>query len=707
MYSEDGINRGVKIAQFNQTVEKHQGPSSPLKGIIKKVNVHTQTAIVAVLGGDATSTVYKNLIAIYTKNGQEKIERIKGNIGSNTVEFEVKIPPSSSGSTVAPIPGTHVDIYFTKGIFKPVIKNYTNIPDVGVNEDKSVIYIDDSSGEPSFQIIRGSGDIDWTSSPGVPGYKFSPFSQNPHGGQVSVALNDKYKLLLKDPQKINPKLIKKVKSTSTPAGHASWVDPETEAGHHAIFADKVHILTKDVSKVSLGSNKPNISTLESVKKSLAEESKISLEPSAAKASFDKKDTFDKYAISPIVSALAKKEIEVWRTNSNLGFISASNESLMKIPLEVSPTSGQVSQNENFTSKIKSDTSWDYGINLKLSQSFSMAFKDFQNVFSNSTKNSIQYLCQIPESDIAPGSGHALISLIAAIRLSLISNSYNHFIEEYLLKNLIKVTASSNLLNDSKSFNCYNFFGAPYSGISYNNFFSSLITLQSYPSYVSDSFINRVDSLSYGDLISRNLHYLRSDSNQISVNLNVSNLCYVGHSSDSFSDLIPFSAETNTITEEQNLPLICKKSWVFNLWTAQAMAVAQEIAAYAYEFKQLLKNSRLAGDLEILKPVKKLAIIDDSGIKKEVYISAWDTSFVVYAVLKLYNGDLGKKIADSFVSLVHSSVDATTEVKIENLIRSYIPETIFPSPSNIWETSLLERVKFVLNTLAKYGHIVRN
>jgi hypothetical protein len=686
MYDQNSINiRGIKHEQHKAIVGGHQGTFS-MRGIIEQVDIHNQMAVIAVEGGESTANAFKNLIAVHTKEGKERIETIRESVGSNYTRFAVKIPASaaqgSGGSTAGVVPGTHVIVHFTRGLFRPTIQNYEILLNSGDNEDSSVIYIDNSSSTPSFKILTGAGDVNWTGNPGLAGHRFAAFSQNPEGGQVSVSSNNKYKNLLKDPTKITPQLIKEVKKPSTPSGSASWVD-KNDAGNHAVFGDKVHILSKEVSKTSLGSNMPQASTIQTVTKALAEANGTDVEkPAVNVVSASKPD----YAISPIISTLAKEELILYKSGLP-GFLNS---------IVVTDT---VYNKQSKNSEVLNNFTDEHALSVRLSQSMVSALLDYKSILVDDVQSFIN-LNFSDSSLINP----LLASLVFAIRLSIIKNTYSGLLNSYLESQELSVLTYDSNLNLRGYASIPNFFGLFVEEGNVANSVLNNIDLSKYPADIKAKFQNNV-SRTYDDLVSYNLFELQGKINSSwnTNNVLLSNSLKMGNGINTLPFLMDDSSE-----KEKELTKDEQSSWMFGVWSAQAAVVIQEILNAAYEFSNEVKSSKYAEDIKIVKQKRNFKVVDDSGKEITLNVGYLDSSFVIYAVLKLFSGTLGYSVASAFLTSVKESLEASTETNLETLFRTIVTDSSqYPTVTDVWVKSLLERTKFIANTMSRFGMVVRS
>jgi hypothetical protein len=231
-----------------------------------------------------------------------------------------------------------------------------------------------------------------------------------------------------------------------------------------------------------------------------------------------------------------------------------------------------------------------------------------------------------------------------------------------------------------------------------------IDLSKYPADIKAKFQNNV-SRTYDDLVSYNLFELQGKINSSwnTNNVLLSNSLKMGNGINTLPFLMDDSSE-----KEKELTKDEQSSWMFGVWSAQAAVVIQEILNAAYEFSNEVKSSKYAEDIKIVKQKRNFKVVDDSGKEITLNVGYLDSSFVIYAVLKLFSGTLGYSVASAFLTSVKESLEASTETNLETLFRTIVTDSSqYPTVTDVWVKSLLERTKFIANTMSRFGMVVRS
>jgi hypothetical protein len=706
-----GFHGGIKQEQLQATLSRHHDPST-YDGFIVEVDAHKQKAIVAVAGAEPSGSENTNIVQVVTAPGKEFVQRFKTSVGSNFTLYSAKLLQSSAGSTFIPVTGTPVTVILSKGFTESKIISYNTINNSGSNEDKSVIYIENKPDQPArIAFLTGaSNEINFTGSESFPGYKFAPVSQNPRGAHIFSTTHDKYRLLLDNVSNITPELIKEAQKVSNPAGYGIWVN-DGESGNLATFGDEVHNLAKDVSSSSMGSNEPQIKSLKKVTKKLAEQNKVSVkEPSvkvvhgivsnSVSASTESGVDTKNYQIPMFVTTLANSELKDWKSGKHFGFIKSSTYS-------DSFFENKESKNSNLLDELNNSSDNTFQIEKKLSASFCAAFTNLLDPFSTSFTQSLNFVfddIQQPASSNSSKSSNSLASLIAVLRLSILQNSHSNLLREYLANKAITVYTYSEEDNKTNVIAIPNMFGFLEDSLTNNSLFSSTQKTK-YAQYLLDYSTLSEDYSEYGGLISHNINYLRliKSSKWENNDYALSNVISTGQvSNNNYASKINFRSSN---TADAALSRADIDSWLFGVWSAQVRTLAQEIINLYSEFKRLTVNKNGLKNMLVLKDSRTVTLVDDIGIKKEIYVRPWDSAFVVFVMLSLFNGEMGQELANSFIASL-SDVTAVTDENIQKIIEPYSKHYDYPTVDTVWNSTLLERTRFVLNLLSRNRMIVR-
>lgn len=707
--------RGNKLQQHNTVVGGHQGLTKR-RGYIRRIDPHNQLAVVAVQGGDP-STNPRKVKAFSLKKGEEGLLDLPeaNQLGSYYTDHIVKLPSGAGGSTAIPTPGVSVLLEFIQGTFNPVIVGYEHLLEQDKpNSSDPVLLVDESAGGGTgFVFTHGGPEIGWTAMPGIPGYRFAPFSQNAIGGHVQVATAFNLENLLRSVFP-TPKTIRKALVISTPTGTSVWVDNDGQ-GHWAAFADQSHLMVKNQDRVSLGSSMPESTHLKNPLNDLARAMGIEPEEDPTPMTFDTNSTL---RMSPALTALASAELEAWQLTSG-GFVALAQ--ILDGFLGLSNTgTGKLATKLQTASKGNTNA----GLNYTLSAAIAAGLASVGNVMtvgSEWVQAVVPYLVALPfdPEDDHPnllanltGTGQAWAALVAALRSALLVCP-----EAATIKNGLKVTPLTIYKADTESkpvngLAVPNLFGFPKSDVGVAGLKGNVNFLRTLTLPAGYAFAEPVgkDSFTYGDLVHFNLHELRSESlawsgvwtDSVGDHTDVmvpNHVAMAGTASGVFSDRIYFGlAGMNVPGESGEFAIAAIKNWSAGLYAAQVRTLMQEIIMIIKQYPTDLFDATGSSDGVVLHPARTVRVTDDLGNLETAQIRAWSSSFIGYLMLRLFTGDRGHKAARELLTTYAGKVDELTKEDFQKIIDKY--QTGSDQLEKAWWKSVPNRFKIVANTLAR-------
>lgn len=682
--------RGLGLEQYKTVVEKKQENSTTRFGIVESVNVLESFAIVAVPGGDSNF----NTVEVKLLNISENAEEVDGEtktVKSSFTRYRARMPEPLE-------PGTHVQITFISGRIEPVITGTVPVLKDPVEPPTKYIAVDkDGNG---FRFLDGGSDTYWTKQNAARGFRFAPYSQNTVGGKIVVANGFKLKKLLNS-KTPSTAVIKEALKDSTPSGVSPWVDKDG-VGHVGMFGDIIHSMAKEIDVFALGSSQPVTSFLKDPLNDLVESLDINITSGTENFIFPEKPEF---RVSPLVYELAVKEAFEFKSKlkgyfslieqSNILYTSNSDNSKSLLTY--------IKNNYRATDDFKyliaaSLTAGVYTEGLTVSKVGgpyfpSTALVENLNTFDPTTDNNINCLNSLN------GYGSAWINLICALRLSILGNSQvvslrtllnSYQLKLYKLKDLsIKTTdGNTNLIVFENLF-----------GFNDNNYGSSILSEKSnfYKlSLNSEYTLSSNKNYTYGDVVHANLKEISNTSQTWlkSNNFYVPNVTALKDNSNTrFVDRLYLN--TTGIPHTEN----ALNYAVAGGYAAQVRTLVQEILYIIKEYNTDLEAFTGRVGSPFKSSTTPLKLTDKFGNTRQVTSQLWTSSFIIYLMLRLFNGDPGKDLAQNFISLYSAKVSAISKNEFLQMLTNYQSSISDPLALKWWTTTV-ERYTFVANVLAK-------
>jgi len=685
--------RGLGLEQFKTVVEKKQESSTTRFGIVESVNVLESFAIVAVPGGDSDFNTVEVKLLNVSENAEDVVDGEVKTVKSNFTRYRARMPEPLE-------PGTHVQITFISGRIEPVITSVIPVLKDDIEPPTKYIAVDkDGNG---FRFLDGGSDTYWTKQNAARGFRFAPYSQNAVGGKIVVANGFKLKTLL-NPKTPSSQAIKNAVKDSTPAGISPWVDKDG-VGHVGMFGDIIHSLAKEIDVFALGSSQPVSSFLKDPLNDLVESLDLEVKTNLENFLFPEKFEF---RVSPLIYELAIKEAAEFKLKSK-GYFSVIEQSdifytnktedsktlLNFVRTNYKPT-------DNFKYLIAGALTagvYTEGLNVsKIGGSYfpSTALVGNLNSFDPATSNNLNCLNGLN------GYGSAWINLIAALRLSLLYNSQavglKTLLNSYPLKLYkIKNASISTIENNVDLFIHENIFG--FNDINYKESMlsdrSNFNKLAGFTGYTLSP--NNKKQYTYADITHANLKEISTSAEGWlkANNFYVPNVAALKDTSGKrfldrlYLDTTGISHTTNSL-----------KYGVAGGYTAQVRTLVQEILYIIKEYNSDIEAFTGRVGSPFKSNTTALKLVDKLGFSGQVVSQLWTSSFIIYLMLRLFNGQPGKELAQTFLSTYAGKTSAVSKQEFLQIFQTYLGDISDPLALKWWTTTI-ERYTFVANALAK-------
>lgn len=663
MMNNDNL-RGIKREQFKAIVDGHQGTFT-MRGIITSVDAIRNLVTIDVEGGDPWSN------SVQLENNQRQ--------GSTYTTFVARIP-SSSGEAVIPTVGARVIVHFTRGIFLPTIQTYELLPPQDDQNDNNLTTI--SGNNTRRKVITGAnvtiqGEAatgpDQAQAPRNPGASNPNAVQNLGPGTITQAAGQN--LIVISPSQIF--------NTSTQQSTISGNLEQYLAGTAAPEMTVKPAATQEPLAKTEGVT-PSVEVIE-----------------------PPKDVNFYYSIPPLIDKLAQYEIDAYNKLKNDSGNTSFNTfvkdfeytNLVKNSTPISTTSSL-----EFINSLDSVES----LGSKLASSFNIAIKNsivITQVLSalgglDFLRNNFLKTNSSPTPD-APGSLHAVVSLIAAIRISLLE----HLPNAYFLENQITIP----FIENSKV-NVPNYFCLPKALATSKNDYESLKYFVVFDSYTKLNLQNFKDLQINGahdplsEIIDKTteLSFKQENGSEVEVQhdlYKISNISCIGTDNTSVFSEFKSEIKFNEYESEKEISVDEQELWLRSCWISQATTLLQEIYACLADFYSS------TFEFQNLKPLKSLITkkLEIPGVSSSFKITPLDVHFVVYLMLRLFpqNGSeaIQRTISREFLSTVS---DKDKQAQSLNSWQSIVDKHISTEQSNTWLTTLKKRTNTVLYLLDSYG-----
>lgn len=701
--------RGARQSQLHHTVRSYEAPEETI-GIIAEIDRENQLAKIAIPGGEP-GTNGLNVKVITLEPGEERVVDNPNahDLGSVYSLYEAELPSDLANSPLA-LPGAHVNVRFARGRTRPVVTNYILARKNPNNSVVPVVLIDQDGG--GFRFVGNGRDTAWTAVEGVPGHRYAPYFQNLLGGASAVAQGFNMGKLLgaADP---SPKLIREALKPSTPAGWAVFVDLDGR-GHHAVFGSAHHVMAKEQNTAAMGSNQPESSHLLNPLNDLATALGITADDKTP-MNFDPDDRF---LLSPATTGLAAAELEAWKAGRN------SYPGLAELYEGFEGLKDTGSGALAVGLKTASEGATHAGLNYRLGAALAAGVHSTGRAVSgagNLLQNLDSSLAELPLNPAAhhpnllaelDGTNQAWAALVAALRIALLTSTQSSRMMQALKEaplTLYKFTGDS-----TTGLAVPNLFGFPADsvqvgkdGLKGNKDFLQVLELPGTSRLAPSS---GKDPYTYGDLMHYNLHDIRLDA----VNwegtwsghsdILVPNSIALLGTTTTFNDRLYFGAAG--ITDANNSPysLDMIRSWTCGLYAAQVRTLVQELALLMRQYPEDVMEATGAGGPQMLRAAQAVTVSDGLGSKKQVQTRTWTTSYLGYALVRLFTGTPGREAARDLLSLYAGQDDPLTEDSFQKVLGSRTPAGDALSQL-LWST-IGERYKLVTTTLARSRNLWR-
>ncbi len=727
---------GARGEIFKHVVENTHEGTFQVRGVIERVDPLSQTAVVAVEGGDPTQNV-ANVSVLDLSDGSVGItnDEFTQNLGSYYTRFVVRMPSKIAmglgGMTGGAVPLNHVVVNFVRGSFKPVIQDYEICLDGAAEGQNLQILIDNnsSSSNPTVRVIQGGAEVNLASLNGVPGSRFAQWVQKPDGAHITVAGGTNLQKILKARNR-GAKALKDAMKPRTPAGQMiGWKDGNGEQGAVVHFGDVVSTLSKETSHSSFGSSEPEGQSIKNPLKKLMEGLQVELPAEPVTVILDPNAS---YGIHPLVSTLARFELQEFQAGGT------TYPSLSQM------YEGVFSAGETRTKSILQQlktapaNSANGGMNCLVAGALSAAVADFGSYLQGEdplANNPLPAAWADPQRTYDPtraneafrtslaGKAGAFAALVAALRISVLNSRQATSLAGALKANPLLFQG---LVAAPSAMQVPNLFGFPVASGGFHGLpgspskFVGNLRERFEASVKFSSARSGADPYTYGDLLGVNVYDLRQEAlawegrtlkDGVPIpDLFIPNLAGINDLGfkvgDPFLDRLYTGLGTGVTPGGKPMTVQTAQSWLAGFYAAQARLVIQEVWLIAEQYAEDLDALGIQHGVDPhFGPVAEAVATDLRGNARKYAQLPWTSSFLGYLGMRLFNGENGRKAAQEALRTNLDAVGALTQASLQAIMDKYGPSSTDTLSKIWWSTSLSRAVAFA-DLLAQVGCFVK-